>query len=278
VVRRIVRPVGVNTSGTLAALSRAAQQAFDGLVAVLFGGANIATLGVAGAVRQANRQLEASLAAQAATRRPGIFIQLPRRFQQGEIPRTPLFAAEERFRAEESVGTVPEPPAQPQQGAIDSGGVTSVADGTITFPDGEGRYVTLDIGEMDVGGALREWAAGRLEPIGVFATEDEAHDAALGPRESRIDTSRPMLENQDGSFSTEETITIEVDGRYYVIPTIVQGRRVDEDTAIGLWRAGGNPEVAQAGSQEEADAIARNRSARIGRQRQPEREPIAARP
>lgn len=42
-----------------------------------------------------------------------------------------------------------------------------------------------------------------------------------------IDLNRPRLENEDGSFSTEETITLDRDGKWYNVPTIINGERVD---------------------------------------------------
>mgnify|MGYP007073189376 CR=1 FL=1 len=52
------------------------------------------------------------------------------------------------------------------------------------------------------------------------------------------DFGRPELQNEDGSMSTEETVTVPSwalgrdDNRFYLIPTIVNGERVDLDTAV----------------------------------------------
>ncbi|MEQ1491085.1 MAG: hypothetical protein ABL932_11100 [Terricaulis sp.] len=86
-------------------------------------------------------------------------------------------------------------------------------------------------------------------------------------RQAPIDMNRPILNNNDGSFSTERTITIEADGRQYLIPTIVGGRQRTEDEAIQLWRSGQNPEVGTFNSAEEAERAAQARSARIGQVR-----------
>lgn len=88
---------------------------------------------------------------------------------------------------------------------------------------------------------------------------------ALGDRP--IDTSRPVINNPDGSFSTERTITIEADGRHYVIPTIVGGKQLRDDEAVKAWRAGKNPEVGVYGSADEAENAAQARSKRIGQVR-----------
>jgi hypothetical protein len=78
-------------------------------------------------------------------------------------------------------------------------------------------------------------------------------------------TGKPLVQNEDGSFSTEETITIEQDGRWYNIPTIVNGERVGADKAIELFNAGSNQHVGEYQSQIEAEAYAKERSARLGR-------------
>lgn len=92
-----------------------------------------------------------------------------------------------------------------------------------------------------------------------------------------IDTSRPILNNPDGSFSTERTITVEMDGRHYNIPTIVNGQQVTPDQAVQLFRAGKNPAVGVFGSAQEANAAAQARSQQIGQVRglQPGQPPAA---
>lgn len=82
-----------------------------------------------------------------------------------------------------------------------------------------------------------------------------------------IDTSRPLLPNADGSFSTERTITVEADGRHYLLPTIVGGKQLSEEDAIGAWERGTNKPVGVYRTAAEADAEAKRRSAEIGRVR-----------
>lgn len=82
-----------------------------------------------------------------------------------------------------------------------------------------------------------------------------------------IDKSRPILKNGDGSFSTERTITIEADGRYFVIPTIVDGKARTPEEATRLFKNGQNDAVGQFESQEAADAYATQRSNLIGAER-----------
>ncbi len=83
-------------------------------------------------------------------------------------------------------------------------------------------------------------------------------------KQAPIDLNRPKINNRDGSFSTESTIGVNIDGIEYTIPTIVNGKRVSPDQAVELFKSGDNPAVGQHGSIEEAEAYARQRSSRIG--------------
>ena len=82
-----------------------------------------------------------------------------------------------------------------------------------------------------------------------------------------IDKSRPAIKNPNGTTSTEETITIEEDGKHYVLPTIVGGIRRPEDAAIALWEKGKNKDVGEFSSAEEANDYAKKRSNEIGKVR-----------
>ncbi len=106
------------------------------------------------------------------------------------------------------------------------------------------------------GGLIEEYRAARM------GAGTGGEEASVDPIE--IDPARPLLRNTDGSVSTEETITIEADGRFYIIPTIVDGRRLSPEQAQDAWFAGINPEVRPPfNSQQEADAYARYRSSQI---------------
>lgn len=87
------------------------------------------------------------------------------------------------------------------------------------------------------------------------------------PLDEVIDTSRPSIENEDGSFSTESTITVERDGRYYLVPSIVGGKRLSDEEAALAWYDGKNPEVGGFRSAEEAGTAAKRRSETIGKKR-----------
>lgn len=76
---------------------------------------------------------------------------------------------------------------------------------------------------------------------------------------------KPVVKNADGTVSTERTITVEADGRHYLVPTIVGGKEVPKDEAVRLWRAGTNKAVGDYASSGEADRAARQRTEAIGR-------------
>lgn len=82
-----------------------------------------------------------------------------------------------------------------------------------------------------------------------------------------IDKNRKKVANNDGSFSTERTITIEDSGRFYVIPTLINGVQLPTDGAILMWRGGLNPHVGEFGDSKSADEYARKRSVEIGKVR-----------
>lgn len=79
-----------------------------------------------------------------------------------------------------------------------------------------------------------------------------------------IDLTRPAIQNADGSISTERTITVESEGKHYLIPTIVDGKQRSNDEAVALWRSGKNASVGTFGSNADAEAAAVARSKRIG--------------
>jgi len=69
-----------------------------------------------------------------------------------------------------------------------------------------------------------------------------------------------------------ETITIEVDGQFYNIPTVINGERMNVSTALRLWEEGQNPELGTFATEDEATSAARDRR----RQRAAGAEPAGA--
>jgi len=89
-----------------------------------------------------------------------------------------------------------------------------------------------------------------------------------------IDRQRPILKNADGSFSTERTITVERDGRWFNVPTIIDGERHDEREISQRFEDGEDlPTVGEFASLEEAEQAAQSRSQEIGGTRQADRGP-----
>ena len=84
------------------------------------------------------------------------------------------------------------------------------------------------------------------------------------PPQSDPRTGKPILQNPDGSVSTERTIGVEADGKHYLIPTIVAGKPVSREEAIARWRAGSNQAVGVFRTREDADRAAAARSQWLG--------------
>lgn len=76
---------------------------------------------------------------------------------------------------------------------------------------------------------------------------------------------KPVIRNPDGSVSTERTITVEADGKHFLVPTIVNGKEVSKDEAVNLWQAGKNKAVGEFSTAQDAERAAIARSASIGR-------------
>lgn len=85
---------------------------------------------------------------------------------------------------------------------------------------------------------------------------EDYSDLLVVPKNAHPLSGKPLLKNSDGSYSTEETITIEENGKYFVIPTIVNGQRKSEDEAINLFRKGKNKDVGSFNSLKEANDYA----------------------
>ena len=89
----------------------------------------------------------------------------------------------------------------------------------------------------------------------------------------KIDPARPMLANDDGSFSTERGITVNEaalnNGRWTNIPSIVNGRVVSQDEAVRAAVESGQ-EFPSFNTSEEAVAASIARSERINEVRRPD--------
>lgn len=107
---------------------------------------------------------------------------------------------------------------------------------------------------------------GGLEPTQVFGTLDGAESVLEGAIEpGNIDTaSRVRLQNADGTVSTLQSISVNIDGREVLIPTISpNGERLTEDEAIELYRSTGQ-HLGIFRTPQEATRYARSLSERLG--------------
>ncbi len=114
--------------------------------------------------------------------------------------------------------------------------------------------------------AILDFARKRVLTEAVAAEMVQRPDSEFGGRP--IDTNRPIIHNPDGSISTERTMTIESDGKFILIPTIVNGKQLSQQDAIKEWKAGNNKPVGVFKTNEEAEKYATERSKEIGRLRQ----------
>ena len=82
-----------------------------------------------------------------------------------------------------------------------------------------------------------------------------------------LDYGRPRLPNEDGSFSTERTITVPLGGRWYNVPTIIDGVEYPEDLVAKMFAMGRVAPVGEFPTVEQATRSASARSGYIDRMR-----------
>lgn len=73
-----------------------------------------------------------------------------------------------------------------------------------------------------------------------------------------------VVQNKDGSTSSERTMTFEDNGIYYVVPTLFRGQQLMPEQAFMFFKRGHLPAVAAAGSLKEANEMAGKRSKMLG--------------
>jgi hypothetical protein len=112
-----------------------------------------------------------------------------------------------------------------------------------------------------------------ITKMGIYGDGDEMPDLGTQTNEAfDIDESRPIIENDDGSFSTERTATRQdKNGKWVVFPTIVDGKELSEDQAWDAISKGKNKSVGSFDSLEESEVWATKRSEEIGKVRQKDR-------
>lgn len=125
--------------------------------------------------------------------------------------------------------------------------------------DPYGGGPSVESGDAYVSPDFQPYDAGAMD--GVYLKDGGAVRAR--PRRY-ADGGVPVINNPDGTISTERTATFEVDGRHIVLPTIVNGQQLTSDQAFKLWQDGKHRAVGVFQSAEEADEFARQRSAAGG--------------
>jgi hypothetical protein len=63
-------------------------------------------------------------------------------------------------------------------------------------------------------------------------TQSQALNHPLDRQGFPVDPGLPRVKNHDGSISTEKTITVGLDKKFYNIPTIIKGKYVSKKEAI----------------------------------------------
>jgi hypothetical protein len=79
------------------------------------------------------------------------------------------------------------------------------------------------------------------------------------------DPKRPRINNPDGSFSTERTITMQTSDGWFNVPTIIDGKQYPENEVQQYFLMGLIPHVGKFKTLEEAVAAAKARTKRIKR-------------
>lgn len=91
----------------------------------------------------------------------------------------------------------------------------------------EKAYVALGLNVKEVDTLLSNWKKDKSKTTTTYK------DTIGRYGKGNIDlNNRKVVQNEDGSISTEESITVTIDGRYWVIPTIIDGKRVSDQEAI----------------------------------------------
>lgn len=83
-----------------------------------------------------------------------------------------------------------------------------------------------------------------------------------------VDMSRQKIQNADNSFSTERTITIPYGGKWYNVPTIIDGQEYAPQEVEQYFQMGIAPHVGEFQTVEQAERSARIRSNYIGKVRE----------
>lgn len=125
---------------------------------------------------------------------------------------------------------------------------------------------TLGILESKFGSTAKGTGAGISDDL--LATGKKVIKDERGSWSSeKFITRKDLKANPDNTFSSERTITVEVDGKFYNIPILIWGKQLDAGDAIKLFREGKTQAVGEADTLEEAISMAKERSNMLGREK-----------
>lgn len=106
--------------------------------------------------------------------------------------------------------------------------------------------------------------------LGMMAQAQRAERRASGKIVGKTKEGRPIVDNGDGTYSTEKTITVTIGGRHFNIPTMYGGREVNGDEAIEILRQNNwiDPDTGKRiesfDTAEQAERAARKRTEQLG--------------
>jgi hypothetical protein len=120
-----------------------------------------------------------------------------------------------------------------------------------TGPDGQVYNVKIKPGQTEAD--VEKYIMGKY-----YSAEKKGQGGLI--TSGNIDVSKlPAVRNPDGSYSTVRSMGIEMDGKFYLIPTVINGRVVSDDEAIKFFEKTGR-HLGIFGSQADSDAYAKQLS------------------
>lgn len=164
--------------------------------------------------------------------------------------------------------------------AMIAGGMKSIAGGSFTLMthDMFTKLINTTKGASLIRRAVRATpgtgeAISASVAIGNMAKQLASEPGPDAPEiDMRSSSEKPRVQNADGTVSSERTIGIEMDGKHYLIPTIINGKQVTSDEALRQFSAGTNKPVGIYGSREAADRAGKARTERLSREMQAPRQ------
>ena len=141
-------------------------------------------------------------------------------------------------------------------------GILSPETGQVSGETGGGRGATgAGMGGPATSPGITPAQAGAMTPTPETYMAPGAVEYPVDPNQRGI-----TVENPDGSFSSERTATVELGGKYYNIPTLVNGKQLTLEQAVEELKSGRTKATSVHNTQQEAVMAARQRSASFNRE------------